>query len=86
MMGSIKAYVLIKTKPATAKATVKKLREIDGVVEADPLWGMYDAIAVVKAQNLDELDIIVCHRIKVIETIIETMTLICKSMQIPDRA
>ena len=84
MQSDVKAFVLIKTRPTTAKATVHEVKKVDGVTEAEALWGIYDAVAVVEARNLDELDIIVCHRIKTIETIVDTVTLICKNPKIPD--
>lgn len=82
--NAIRAYVLIKTKPGTAKRTIREVSKVNGVLSSDALWGMYDGIAIVEAGGLNELDEIVCHNIKLIENVKDTMTLINKDLEIPD--
>ena len=79
---NLKAYVLIDCKPRTSKSIVQNLFKIDGVVEADALWGRYEIIAVVKVRDLDELEHVVCDQIKAINGITNTMTSICKKKNI----
>jgi len=81
----IEAYVLIKTKPATAKGVAQKINKIKGVNSAYAMWGLFDIVAHVQAKDLDNLDILVCHKIKRITNIVDTNTMICKNKDIPDK-
>lgn len=81
----IRAYVLIQSKLQAAKETVNAISKIPGVVQADALWGLNDAIAVVEADDLDHLDRIVCHQMKGCSTIHTTATMIAKNLSIPDK-
>lgn len=85
----IRAYVLIQSVKQTAKQTVNDVLKIPGVVQADALWGINDAIAVVEADDLDHLDEIICHKMKdtkICPTIGTTATMIAKNLSIPDKS
>lgn len=82
----IRAYVLIQSVKQEAKKTVAAVKRIRGVVQADALWGLNEAIAVVEADDLDDLDRIVCHQMKALAEIQTTATMIAKNLDIPDRA
>lgn len=74
----MKAYVLIECKPQTSKRIVQELITLDGVIDADSMWGMYEIIAQVEVVDLDALDGLVCDQIKAIDGIVNTMTQIAK--------
>jgi len=56
----LKAYILLSTKPGTSLDVVKTLREkIKETVIADAIYGRYDAIVVVEAPSLEEINQVV---------------------------
>lgn len=71
------AFVLIKTKAGLEEEVLKKVLEIDGVKEAYIVLGVYDIIAKVSVEHLEELQGIVRQKIRGgIEEIEETMTML----------
>ena len=57
------AYVLLNTEIGAENQVLKALKKIEGVEEAHNLWGVYDIIANVKAENMEKLKFIVTKRI-----------------------
>ena len=49
------AYVLLNTEIGAENQVLKALKKIEGVEEAHHLWGVYDIIANVKADNMEKL-------------------------------
>ncbi len=49
------AYVLLNTEIGSENKVLKAVKEVEGVQEAFTLWGIYDVIACVKAENMDKL-------------------------------
>jgi DNA-binding Lrp family transcriptional regulator len=49
-------YVLFSLKPAMKKQFLQDIRKIKGVAEARVVLGNWDAIAVVEAENIQELE------------------------------
>jgi len=70
------AYVLFNTEIGAEKQVLKSLRKIEGVEEAHQLWGVYDIIANVKADDLEKLKFIVTKRIEKIAKINSKLTMI----------
>lgn len=73
----MRAYVLITAKPGTSEQILKALEEtrtIEGVVQADSVYGQYDAIVVIEAPSLDEISHIIYNIIEKIPNIIHTET------------
>ncbi len=70
------AYVLLNTEIGAENQVLKALRNIDGVEEAHNLWGVYDIIANVKADNMDELKHIITKKIEGIGQINSKLTMI----------
>ena len=76
----MKAYILLSTKPGTSLDVVKRLREkVKGTVIADAIYGRYDAIVVVEAQTLDEINQVVYRIIEKDPNVIRTETSIVLS-------
>ncbi|MEM4311310.1 MAG: Lrp/AsnC ligand binding domain-containing protein [Nitrososphaerales archaeon] len=73
-MGVI-AYVLVKTKPGTS-AQIVGSRVIRGVKMADSVFGRYDAILVLSANDLDELNKILYEVIEKHPNVEHTETLV----------
>ncbi|HEC96340.1 MAG TPA: Lrp/AsnC family transcriptional regulator [Euryarchaeota archaeon] len=68
-------YVLISVEPTKEVEVLKKLLEIPEVVEAHSLFGEYDIIAKVVSSSLEELSNIILNKIRKIDGIISTKTL-----------
>ena len=70
------AYILLNTEIGSEKQVLKALRKVEGVEEAHGLWGVYDIIANVKADSVEELKQIITKRIEKINRINSKLTMI----------
>jgi len=56
----MKAYILISTKPGTSLEVVQRIKEkTKEVVVADAIFGRYDAILIIDASSLENINQIV---------------------------
>jgi len=69
----MKAYVLIKTGEGKAKNALAKIRKLDGVSEADGVYGAVDIVARLEGEYLADL---VVDEIRIIDGVKDTNTLI----------
>ena len=70
------AYVLLNTEIGAENQVLKALKKIEGVEEAHNLWGVYDIIANIKAENMEKLKFIVTKRIAKIGKINSKLTML----------
>ncbi|MGD0449571.1 MAG: Lrp/AsnC ligand binding domain-containing protein [Candidatus Bathyarchaeia archaeon] len=70
------AYVLLNTEIGAENQVLKALKKIEGVEEAHNLWGIYDIIANIKAENMEKLKLIVTKKISKIAKINSKLTMI----------
>ena len=70
------AYVLLNTEIGAENQVLKALKKIDGVEDAYNLWGVYDIIVNVKADNIEKLKYIVTKGIQKIGKINSKLTMI----------
>jgi DNA-binding Lrp family transcriptional regulator len=70
------AYILLNTGIGSEKQVLKALREVEGVEEVHKLWGVYDLIANIKADSLDELKEIITEKIEKIGNINSKLTMV----------
>jgi DNA-binding Lrp family transcriptional regulator len=70
------AYVLLNTEIGAEKQVLKSLKKIEGVEEAHSLWGVYDIIANIKADNMEKLKYIITKRIEKIGKVNSKLTMI----------
>jgi DNA-binding Lrp family transcriptional regulator len=68
-------FVLISTAPAKEHEVYNELLKLKQIVELHPLFGEYDLIAKVEAEDFNELGQIVVDRIRTIHGVIDTKTL-----------
>lgn len=68
-------FVLISTEPSKEQEIFRTLQKIEGITEIHPLFGEYDLIAKVEAENFSELSEIIVERIRKVEGIKNTKTL-----------
>ena len=68
------AFVLANSVPEHSEWVLERIGEIEGVEEAYRIWGVYDIVAVVKAETIEELKGIILH-IRKVKHILSTLTL-----------
>ncbi len=72
----IKAYVLIVTDPMRTKAVFAEIRKIQQVAEAHEVMGPYDIVVEIEAEDLTTIPAILGERIRRIEGIESTTSLV----------
>ena len=71
----MKAYILIRTKPGTSEKVIEEIkRKVKGALHADSVYGRFDAIVVIEAPSLEELNEIVYKIVEKEPNIIHTET------------
>ncbi len=68
-------FVLISAAPAKEHEVYNKLSKVPEIVELHPLFGEYDLIAKIEAEDFEKLGSLVVNRIRSIEGVIDTKTL-----------
>jgi DNA-binding Lrp family transcriptional regulator len=76
--NGVRAFVLVKTKPGTSEEVVGA-RHIKGVKLANSVWGRFDAVVVIEANDLDELRKIIYEMIEKTPNVVHTETLLAFS-------
>ncbi|ARM75119.1 Lrp/AsnC ligand binding domain-containing protein [Acidianus manzaensis] len=74
-MSNVKAYVLLITSIGKELDVISDLKKVNGVKNATPVYGEYDAVIEIEAQSLDELNKII-NQVRKNSSIIRTVTLI----------
>ena len=73
--GLAKAFILINTDTGTEDQVLSELKKIPGVTEAYTIYGVYDLIAKVEADTLDKVKEIVSSRIRRLEHVRSTLSM-----------
>lgn len=71
-----KAFVLINTEIGSEADVLKDLKKVEGVEESYSVYGVYDIIAKVNADTMDKLKEIVTWRIRRLDKVRSTLTMI----------
>lgn len=71
-----RAFVLINTEIGSEADVLKDVKKIEGVEEAFAVYGVYDIIARVGAETMDKLKEIVTWRIRKLDKVRSTLTMI----------
>jgi len=72
-----RAFVLITSETGAEDEVLKALEEIHEVREIHQIHGVYDIIAQVEAETMPELKEIVTQRIRLLDKVHTTLTMIC---------
>ena len=75
------AFVLISCEVETSDAVTKKLQLIDEVKDAITVWGSFDVVAKVTASTSEELRDVIRKKIRTIDNIRTTMSLMITESQ-----
>ena len=68
-------FILIKAAPALEHEVYNKLSKIKEIIELQPLFGEYDLIATIEAENFEILGEIVISNIRSVKGVLDTKTL-----------
>jgi DNA-binding Lrp family transcriptional regulator len=72
----MRAFVLITTEIGALEQVLQDLKNIDNVLETHLLYGIYDIIAIVKADTMRQIKEVISWRIRRINHILTSQTLI----------
>jgi len=70
------AFVFITTEPASMPEVLKEVETIKGVEEAEMVYGVYDIVAKVKTETMDQLKQIIAFKIRMLAKVLTTNTLL----------
>ena len=70
------AFVFITTEPVSMPEVLKEVEAIEGVEEAEMVYGVYDIVAKLKTETMDKLKQIVTYKIRGINNVLTTQTLL----------
>ena len=70
------AFVFINTAPASMPEVLKKVKAVEGVKEAEMIYGVYDIVAKLKTETMDQLKQIITYNIRRINNVLTTQTLL----------
>jgi DNA-binding Lrp family transcriptional regulator len=68
-------FVLISAAPACEHDVYNKLSKVPEIIELHPLFGEYDLIAKIEADDFENLGVVVVNKIRSIDGVIDTKTL-----------
>jgi DNA-binding Lrp family transcriptional regulator len=71
-----RAYVLITTEAGAVENVLKSMKKIGAVEEIYRVYGVYDIMATVKAETMDELKEIVTVNLRGLDRVKSTLTMI----------
>lgn len=69
------AYVLINCELGSEESVIAQLRSIEGVIEVHGTFGAYDILAKIESDRVEALREIITWKIRKIESIRSTLTL-----------
>ena len=73
---SVKAYVLVVTDPGKTRRVVQSLHDVPGIIEMHEVMGPYDIVVEIEVANLQDIPPILGERIRGIEGIESTTSLV----------
>jgi len=68
-------FILIKAAPALEHEVYNRLLNVREIIDLEPLFGEYDLIAKIEAENIDEIGKIIINNIRSVRGVIDTKTL-----------
>jgi len=70
------AFVLINAEIGSSEEVLKELQDVEGVKESYIVYGVYDIVAMIEADNLDKLKNIVTFDIRRLNKVRSSTTMI----------
>jgi len=72
----VRAYVLMNTEIGSESRVLEELKNVEGVEDANSLWGVYGIIVSIKAETVDKLKSIITEKIEKIGKVNSKLTLL----------
>ena len=69
------AFVCITTEPDSMVEVLKEIRAVEGVEEAQMVYGIYHIVVKVKGETMDKLKHIITERIRKIDKVRTSLTI-----------
>lgn len=69
-------YVMINTELGAESEVVKELKEIEEVKETHLVFGVYDIIARIETENMEDLKDIVASKVRGLDKVRSTLTML----------
>jgi DNA-binding Lrp family transcriptional regulator len=69
------AFVMVNAELGSEKALIKELRNIEGVVEANEVYGVYDIVVKVDLPTMDKLKEVISRKIRGLSGVRSTLTM-----------
>jgi DNA-binding Lrp family transcriptional regulator len=69
-------FALLSISPLHEKTVYEKLRQIPEIVEVHPLFGEFDILVKIEAHDIDSIGSIVINKIRSVQGVVDTKTLI----------
>jgi len=69
------AFVCITTEPEHMVKVLRELKLVEGVEEAEMVYGIYDIVAKVKADSINSMKRIITEKIRAINKVMATTTM-----------
>lgn len=70
------AFILINTEIGEELEVLEKLEDIQGVIEAYTVYGVYDIIAQLEAESMETIKELVHNKIRELDRIRSTLTMV----------
>ena len=70
------AFVLINAEIGSEEEVLKSLKSVEGVEEAYIVYGVYDIVAKIEAENMDKLKDVVTWHIRRLNKVRSSLTMI----------
>lgn len=70
------AFALINAEIGAENEVLKALKNVEGVVEAYTVYGVYDIVAKITASTMDKLKEIITWKIRKLDKVRSTLTMI----------
>ncbi|MBS7648860.1 MAG: Lrp/AsnC ligand binding domain-containing protein [Candidatus Bathyarchaeia archaeon] len=71
----IRAYIFVETKPGTSLDVIKRIKNrVKEVIQADAIYGRFDAVVIIEAPNLESIHEILYKVIEKDPDIVHTET------------
>jgi len=71
-----RAYVLINVESGSEDDVLKELKVVEGIEESYFSYGVYDIVTKIKADSMDKLKELVTRKIRTLNKVRSTLTLI----------
>ncbi len=70
------AFVMINAELGSEKTLIAELRSVDGVREANEVYGVYDIVVKIEADSMDKLKESISRRIRSLKGVRSTLTMV----------